>query len=473
MKRYLLLILICILCLSLAGCERRRKKGAATTTEETTEEVGLKEDGKTFTGVIEHIDVTNNMLTFINVMTDERIGLLYYGGVRITNKYGDIMALSSLGVGEVVDICYDDQELKLISLAVNPQAMRYEDITGFEIDTLEKKLKTTSAEYSYTDMVVVSGDKGLISIDELVNLDVIDMVEYDGKLCSVILKKGHGYLKLEDFDSYLGGIVEVGDVIAPVEEEMLLTVPEGDYELKIIKNDHSGTRLVSIKRNEETKVSLEALQIEPDKKGQCLFEITPKGISPQVYVDGSLLDLSKDVELIYGKHRILIVCDGYEDYMAYFNVDQPYKIFKFILTADGTGGTTAASTEEDSTEEDSTTTVPASTTEENSSSETASDTESEVVTTETEATTTEDSPGGNVKRTITISAPAGAKLYVDGKYVGNTPCSFTKTAGSHIITLTRTGCMTVSYTVTAVDNGQDDTYSFDDLEVIGSEVLSE
>ena len=77
---------------------------------------------------------------------------------------------------KVSDICYDDQELKLISLAVNPQAMRYEDITGFEIDTLEKKLKTTSAEYSYTDMVVVSGDKGLISIDELVNLDVIDMV---------------------------------------------------------------------------------------------------------------------------------------------------------------------------------------------------------------------------------------------------------------------------------------------------------
>ena len=261
---------------------------------------------------------------------------------------------------------------------------------------------------------------------------------------------------------------------------MLLTVPEGDYELKITKNDHSGTRLVSIPRNEEVKVSLEALQIEPDKKGQCIFDITPKGIKPQVYVDGSLLDLEKDIELIYGKHRIFINCEGYDDYLAYFNVDQPYKIFKFILTADGSGGTTEATTaEEASSEESSTTTVPATTTEEATTSDASSTTETSVATTEeaetteTTETTTESSPTGDVKHTITISAPAGAKLYVDGKYVGNTPCSFTKTAGSHIITLTRTGCMTVSYTVTAVDNGQDDTYSFEELEVIGSSLLTE
>ena len=40
---------------------------------------------------------------------------------------------------------------------------------------------------------------------------------------------------------------------------------------------------------------------------------------------------------------------------------------------------------------------------------------------------------------ITVSAPAGAAVYINGTYKGVAPCSFTKVIGSVTLTLTKEG----------------------------------
>lgn len=64
---------------------------------------------------------------------------------------------------------------------------------------------------------------------------------------------------------------------------------------------------------------------------------------------------------------------------------------------------------------------------------------------------------------VKVNAPADAEVYVDGNYVGIAPTSFVKVAGSHVISLRRTGYQTRSYTIQVDSEKKDVEISFSDL----------
>lgn len=462
MKRvFVFLVLACslILCCSCASTPR----GFSTTTEEDTTEAVTDED--TFTGAISNIDLKQNIISFVDVHTDEEHVLRYHGGVDLTNKYGDIVAISQIDVGEIMDVTYNVSQAKLTKMQVNAQAMRYENVQNPEIDTYKKQVQAAGELMTYTDAVVIEDDGKLLDMNQLCNQDQLTLRVLDGKLCSVTVEFGHGYVKLVDYETYVGGMIEIGyDVIVPVTEEMLLTVREGDYQLRINKGNHTGTRYITVTKNVETIVSLASLQIEPQKTGEAVIRVLPEDAEPLIYIDGSKLENGNSIELVYGKHSIIIAAKGYDTYSAYFTVEHAYKIYEFDLE-NPDGGTT---TEEGSTE--ATDTTEEGSTEEGSTEDGTTESEGSTEEGTTESTTeetTESTTEDKKENTVTITAPVGAKLYVDGKYVGETPCHFKKTPGSHVITLTRTGCMTVSYTITLKDDGKNETFQFEELKILG------
>lgn len=449
MKRYKIYILLLCLVFVCGGCTRRVPATTATT-EGTTEQV--QKEQETFTGVIQAIDQLQNTMTFVDVRTEQVYTLAYHGGVDVTNKYGDIMAISQLSIGEIVDAAYDVEKEKLMELHVNETAIRYEGVQNIQIDAYNKTVKAAGTSLTYTDQVVVYDGSKSIEITALTDQDQVNLWEFDGKLCSAVVVLGHGYLRFQNYDTYKGGMIEVGDVIVPVTEDMLLTVQEGEYELRITKGKHTGTRYVTVTRDVETNVDLKALQIVPDPTGAAVIAVKPEGCKPTIYIDGIKYEENKEIELVYGRHLIRIYADGYQRYSGYLEIEQAYKKYEYTLQSEN--GSSTESTEAGSKEPSESTDSTEATTQANTG---------EGGTT-TEASTVDDI----TNHKITILAPVAVKLYVDGKYVGETPCSFTKTAGSHIITLTCEGCVAATYTITAVDNGKDDSYSFDALESFGN-----
>ena len=67
-----------------------------------------------------------------------------------------------------------------------------------------------------------------------------------------------------------------------------------------------------------------------------------------------------------------------------------------------------------------------------------------------------------------IDAPSGAELYYDGSYKGIVPCSFKKTAGTHVITLRKDGYITKTYTITLDNTTDNETYSFGAMTASGN-----
>lgn len=422
--------------------------------EPTTETYDPYANAQKQTVVIKSLDLEAGTMSFVDIEDGQQYDLLYNNGVDVRNKYDDIMSGTMLAVGQIVDIVYNTDNHKLLKIAVNPDAWEVREISGFEFDRANQQAEILNQYYKYTSDLIIVSEGTLIGMNEVCKEDQLTARGCGGKLCSLTVDLGHGYVKLEDYDTYIGGMIEIGyDVIVPVTEDMLLTVREGNYKLKITKGEHSGYKNVVVTRDEECTVSLKELQIAPDPVGSLFFDLTP--LDARVVIDGETIDTSQTIELVYGRHQIQVSALGYRTVEGYIMVDAAYKIMTIELVSmeedSGSTGTTSTPPPAAGTTEQHTNT---GTTEEDADA-TEHGTDDDTPVTSTEAETT--------KNTVTIQKPVGASCYVDGVYQGTIPCTFDKTVGSHVITLTMTGCLVKSYTIQCQDDGKDETHSFSDL----------
>ena len=255
------------------------------------------------------------------------------------------------------------------------------------------------------------------------------------------MEKGHGYLRLENDTYFVGGWIEVGEsLISPITQDMLLTVPEGDYQVLLTNNGNRGVKNISIKRGEELDLDIGDIEIEETKVGRVVFSVTPGNAS--IYVDGELVDVGAPLELEYGIHQMIAGADGYDTMTRYINVGE--ELASLDIRLEKTSTVSGNSSSGTSTSSDSG----------NSSGN---------------GTSSGSGTGSVISATnqgqyhVMITAPEKVELYVDGNYIGITPISFKKVAGSHVITLRKDGYVTRSYTIQVDEEQKDISYSFADL----------
>ncbi len=409
------------------------------------------EDKMEIFAIVSNIDEVNGKIKLRSVGYTSEVTLVFNGGADVKDKYGELLPMSEVLLGSVVDAVYDANRNKLLSLKISDSEAleKKEKVSAADIDYLEKTVKIDGKQYKMSNNVCAFSDNKEIGLDEICSEDQLSVWIYNNIVCSFNVELGHGYVKLVDYASYIGGMVEIGyDVIVPVTEDMLLTVREGTYTLRISKGGDSGTKEVKVEKNKEQVVSLADIAIEPKQTGSVLFNVKPSDAA--VYVDRIRVNTEGAVELIYGKHRIDIIKDGYDRLSGTLTVKEPYKVKDYTLTEKDTA-------KESSTETKKTTaaaTVAKNTTEKTTEAATTEDKNTKDVNT---------SSGEKTNNKVTITAPAGASVYFDGEYLGIAPISLKKVTGSHIITLSQTGYLSKSYTVTFADDGEDKNLTYDAL----------
>ncbi|MGN0437511.1 MAG: PEGA domain-containing protein [Lachnospiraceae bacterium] len=410
--------------------------------------------------IVTDIDEVNEKIELKAVGYATEYHLSFTGGTDIRDKYGDLLSISNVELGSIVDIVYDANKDKLLSMSVtnNESISKMQEISGAVFDFDEDTIRFQGQEYLLAKNVCAFSDNKEIGLDEICSEDQLTVWFYNNTVCSIYVELGHGYVKLKDYESYLGGTIEIGyDVIETVTEDMLLTVREGDYTLRISKGNDSGTKEVTVLKNQEISVSLKDIAIEPKETGSVLFAVTPSDAA--VYIDDVRVNTEGAVEIPYGKHRIYIVKNGYQSYSASFNVNYAYKIKKYTLIP----------LDDSDTETNSNTTTIQNTTQTGTTQRTSISIENNTIEDNSQSSTdSSEEDNRETKNKVTVLKPVNAHVYLDGKYIGIAPISFTKVTGSHIITLSMSGYLSKSYTVTFKDDGSDKTLEYDDLISIAS-----
>ena len=360
-------------------------------------------------------------VTFLNLELGKQYTLSVDGTTRFYDKYGESISLDQAKPGDIVDVTFLKSKKHLTTLQLSPSAWSFTGIENYEFNTVRNEVSIGSEIYKLTSNTRYFSEDRKIDNRDLNSMDVLGFQGIDSRVLSVRVEKGHGYLRLVNDENFIGGWIEIGQSqIQRISEDMLLIVPEGSYQINISNKGGGGIKSAVINRNEETTLDIGDLEIPEPQYGLVLFSTDPA--STEVYIDGSKVDISEPVSLMYGIHQMIARAEGYQSITQYIRVAQESAGINVVLDANVT--------------------------EEEKESISAS---------ESSAATTTD------YYKVYVDAPEGAEVYLNGNYVGISPCSFKKTTGTHVITLRKTGFETRSYTVQIDDEKKDLSYSFADL----------
>ena len=378
------------------------------------------------TAILVSRDKKENTATFLNLDLGRRYTLSIDGTTRFYDKFGEGISFDQVQLGDIVDVTFLRSKKHLTTLQLSAAAWVNEDVEKYEINLVRGEVSIGGSVYKLTANTQYLSDGRSVDSMDLNPLDTLSFQGIDSQVLTVRVEKGHGYLRLVNDENFVGGWIEVGQTeIRRITEDMLLPVAEGSYQVNISHRGGGGIKSVTIKRNEETTLDIGDLEIPEPQYGMVLFSLNPS--SAELYIDGEKTDPSGPVDLLYGLHQLIARAEGYQSVTRYIRVAQESVGINVELEANDSG-------EEESTE---------------SSADTLVD-----------------------YYQVYVDAPEGVEVYLDGNYVGISPCSFRKTAGVHVITLRKSYYETRSYTVQIDSEEKDISFSFADLVKDGSATTS-
>lgn len=432
-RKYGIGILLFLVLVSIAACGEATVEEEVTASGTTTGFVPAKAGtyDSADTTVIVSKNTKDKTITFYNLIKKRNYTLEYDGTSKLMDKYGGSMSMEQVMEGDIVDITFLKSRKKLNSLALSTQSWTLNDISKFEIRERVKEITIADSIYDYDDELLIFSNGKEAQIMDINQTDKLKIQGIAHTVYSISVDKGHGYLRLKNDEYFIGGWIEVGQsVIRTISQDMLLTVPEGSYDVLVSNSGTTGVKKVKITRDTETELDIGDLKGEDIvKNGTIIFAVTPDDAS--LYLDGEEVDISKPVTAEYGIHQMMAKAEGYQTVIQYIKVGQENATIQVTMEK--------VNAEEETQEEAVPTPIP----------------------------TASVSPSvSTLGYKVTIDAPKDAEVYIDGNYVGIAPISMTKVPGIHVATLRKEGYSTRSYTIEVDDTLKDQSFSFSELTLI-------
>lgn len=429
-----------VLCAFLFASERADKNAAASTARTQTSAKPTApiinaptaaEELHTELAVITYVSADTKRLSVRSY--DEGVDRTFYMNdpALIYTEFGNAMTLAQLYSGDVIDITYDSVSNTVKEIHISDEVRCHMAVSDVSVNTSYRRLSLYGKNYEYARNVVVVSANELITPEQLTTHDVFNLYEKDGKVVSIVVTRGHGYISLTGVDLFVGGYVNIGsENIKTIEKNMMITVTEGSYKVAVSKDQYYGSKTVTVNRNQVTTVDFSEFVADTVENGNVLFDIDVDGAI--LYLNGKETDYTEGMlTLPVGTYTVRVSADGYENYQDKIEVKADYQ--KVNIRMNSTETTTAETTTQATT--------------------TAA---SNGVTSqyETETTTIV-----STKNRVYIDGPTGATIYFDDSYLGVAPLDFAMVTGQHTF-IVLNGTTIKSYTVNLVEGADDVRYDF-------------
>lgn len=432
------------------------------------------------TAVVAEIDMDKKTVTLKNMDKKRQYTLSYDGTTFFYDKYGKLISITQLQKGEIADVTFFREKKRLNTLQISGEAWTHKFIDEYKLDEEKLQAEVGSAVYAYSeDTVVISDGKQ----GDLIDINPVDVLTFRGMgsdVYSIVVERGHGYVRLKNEEYFYGGWIEIGKkTIQKVSDGMMLTVPEGSHQVIISNKGTSGVKQIEVRKDMELELDVGDLKGEEPKYGTVLFTITPEDAA--LYLDGEKTDYSLPVRLEVGIHQMIVMADGYDTVSQYLKVGEASAGIEVEMKAKEDVSGNDVSGNDILSDNEILDEVNRILNEKGYSGITADELAGNYNSTGQSGTAgngTDNSAGTNnatgnsqtntpvtstLSYYVTIEAPVGVEIYLDGNYIGITPCSFKKDTGSHTLTLRKTGYVAKSYTIQVDEEQKNVSYSFLDL----------
>ncbi|MBO4421723.1 MAG: PEGA domain-containing protein [Lachnospiraceae bacterium] len=465
-----------------------RKDGHGTgKTVEGNEVTEVPHEQPDITCMILDVDLDASTITLKNLENGEKTELIYTGGSDIRTKSGRLVSAAMLKKGNIAKV-KAGEDGKLLSLIGADNVWTYKNVENMKVYADQGKIEVGSSIYHMDDGLEILNGEDFTGKDSLLidGTDILDLYGIGDRVYLIKVNTGHGYLTLENIESFDGGTVYYGlGRSASVDDELRLTLREGDYAITVVKDDLTAEATVRIKRDEDTCFDLLPFSPEPVEYGEVKLNISPK--ESELYIDGVKTDNIETLSLPVGVHDIEVSLGGYNSYKGTIDVgtagvtksislsEAPEEVPDDIIYEETTPETvtvtpaataTPKPTASDVIPDDST--LPADSDIPDSTSDNGNDGNIDVV--DGDDGTPTASPGSNTGSTghgkMTVYSTDGASVYVDGVYKGDISggsLTFDKPSGTISLELKKSGYVTKKYTLTMDDDEEEQVFRFPEM----------
>jgi hypothetical protein len=417
----------------------------------------------TVLGVLTAIDTTEKKIELYDINKKGSVSYTYSGGTDITDKYGQAITIRQIPIGTMVEATHQPNQMKLKGLTISTKAWEYVGVNNMSINRSSKVMQIATTKYKYTDDIIILDGDSFIPVTNLAEQDVLTVWGYEETIWSIRVTRGHGTVRLVDYESFIGDFITIGyEAMQQIVEDMVITVREGNFNLTVENAKYTAMKNITVVRNQETEVSLSDLGPEAAKIGRVTFEIKPFGAD--LFIDGELTSYANPIELEYGTHDLLVSLDGYRAYDGKLTVDAAGKTIRIELFEESSDEDTSVS-ELNIGSVNGAGDNSSSTGNSESNQDTDSGDDDIYIDQETDMQSEDFGPdlAENISNDefeededhkIYIQNPIGASVYLNGEYMCDSPGSFKKLIGTHILTFIKEGYETVSYKVEVHDDGK-------------------
>ena len=311
-------------------------------TKAVTEMETKKANQIDLTGVLTYVNTDDLIMHFVDIDTGTEYEVAYTGGTDIQDKYGKIIAATGTQLGQIYDVTCNKSG-KATEIHGSSDAWEKNSLTGVEFDESARRVKQAGSSYVYASYAAVLSNANKINIAQIVAQDEVTLRGVGDTVYSITVDKGHGYITFQGVDAFIGGYASIGTKqLFEVTSGMLTTTQEGTYTVELQKGSLTGTKTVTVARDASVTVDFSEFTTKATQRGAVNFSITPA--NAVMTIDGVETDYSQPVSLAYGKHRVVLSANGYEQYVETVAVSQAYQTVVIDMTASSATTTAASST---------------------------------------------------------------------------------------------------------------------------------
>ncbi len=263
--------------------------------------------------IIEQIDMMGETMTLYSPKTERQVRYGYTLSTRFMDAYGDSYSSIHFTPGQVVRLGEISASSTLSTVQMSDEVWNQKDITNYEIDIAKGIFTIGQTAYRITPDTMAFSQDSQISLDAIGAEDTLQVIGKDKDVWSVIVTTGHGYIQLQNSDTFVDSMICIGNrIFTKVTGDMCLEVPEGTYAITVANNGYGGTGNYTVTRGETTVVDLNQLKGSGPKECQLTFTSEVAGVA--VYVDGEQITVGQAVPVTYGAHKLRVVAEGYDDW---------------------------------------------------------------------------------------------------------------------------------------------------------------
>jgi hypothetical protein len=365
--------------------------------------------------------ITQEKLVAFDIEKKEMMYKSITVSTKVSDGYGGVIPLATIKEGDIVEVVFQTDKEKILSINKTSRSWIKPDLTGVKINTADSQMLIGKKPYKYTKDTLIFKENGRqISPSFLGEYDLLELQGVGEDVWSVKVLKSAASLQILEFPTDEG--------MLEIDRTRMIPLKDIDEPIKLTAGKHK--ILITMKGYEPVTTEIDLI---PEENYQISLKDAKEAFTDlNVIVAGTVTDYTvqiadktfakgEKISLKQDKYTVLIKAQGYKDWEQELELDQTTYDLKVTL--------------EQIIDE---TTAPSTGNEGNVNNGTGT---------------------SNASYTINISTdPSSAYVYIGGIYKGQTPFRTTLPVGDYTVSLEKQGYET--YHTTIIIDNSDNQNSF-------------